>query len=116
MRDGKKGSSKVYQSFALVTQFGITMLVPIALCSFLGWYLDQRLGTEFLFVLLFFVGALAGFRNIFILARKVYENKDTPNNDYASVRSRLAKEKGQTDHVLISKKGDGRNAQASKHQ
>lgn len=64
----------------------------------------------------FFVGALAGFRNIFILARKVYENKDTPNNDYASVRSRLAKEKGQTDHVLISKKGDGRNAQASRHQ
>ena len=53
MRDGKKGSSKVYQAFALVTQFGITMLVPIALCSFLGWYLDQRLGTEFLFVLLF---------------------------------------------------------------
>ena len=79
MRDGKKDRSKVYQSFALVTQFGITMLVPIALCSFLGWYLDQRLGTEFLFVLLFFVGALAGFRNIFILARKVYENKDTPN-------------------------------------
>ena len=112
----EKGSSKVYQAFALVTQFGITMLVPIALCSFLGWYLDQRLGTEFLFVLLFFVGALAGFRNIFILARKVYENKDTPNNDYASVRSRLAKEKGQTDHVLISKKGDGRNAQASRHQ
>ena len=112
----KEDWSKVYQSFALVTQFGITMLVPIALCSFLGWYLDQRLGTEFLFVLLFFVGALAGFRNIFILARKVYENKDTPNNDYASVRSRLAKEKGQTDHVLISKKGDGRNAQASRHQ
>ena len=94
MRDGKKDRSKVYQSFALVTQ----------------------LGTEFLLVLLFFVGALAGFRNIFILARKVYENKDTPNNDYASVRSRLAKEKGQTDHVLISKKGDGRNAQASRHQ
>ena len=26
MRDGKKGSSKVYQAFALVTQFGIMFI------------------------------------------------------------------------------------------
>ena len=111
MRDGKKDRSKVYQSFALVTQFGITMLVPIALCSFLGWYLDKRLETDFLFVLLFFVGALAGFRNVYILARKVYEKKDSTCEDYATIRSRLANEKGKTDdQTPISKKGDGGNA------
>ena len=70
MRDGKKDRSKVYQSFALVTQFGITMLVPIALCSFLGWYLDQRLGTEFLFVLLFFCGRIGRISEYFYFGAK----------------------------------------------
>lgn len=116
MRDGKKDRSKVYQSFALVTQFGITMLVPIALCSFLGWYLDQRLGTEFLFVLLFLWAHCRISEYFYFGSERCMKRMDTPNNDYASVRSRLAKEKGQTDHVLISKKGDGRNAQASRHQ
>ena len=66
----------VYQSLSLITQFGITMVVPIFLCSFLGWYLDEKFQTTWLFVALFFIGALAGFRNIFILAQKVFEEKD----------------------------------------
>lgn len=52
------------------------MLVPIFLCSFAGLFLDRKLGTAFWFVLLFFVGALAGFRNIYILAKKIYEGDD----------------------------------------
>ena len=110
MNKRKGNQSQIYQSLALVTQFGITMLVPIGLCSFLGWYLDKRLETDFLFVLLFFIGALAGFRNIFILARKVYEKKDNTREDYATIRSRLANEKEKTDNrTPISKKGDGGN-------
>lgn len=66
----------VYQSLAMITQFGINMLVPIFLCSFLGWYLDKKLQTSWLFVALFFVGALAGFRNVFIVAKKIANTKD----------------------------------------
>ena len=51
----------VYRSLAMITQFGINMLVPIVLCG--G-------GTSFLSVILFFVGALAGFRNIYIFAMR----------------------------------------------
>ena len=71
-----KYHKSVYQSLAMITQFGITMLVPIFLCSFLGWYLDQWLQTSWLFVALFFIGALAGFRTIFILSKKIFETKD----------------------------------------
>lgn len=111
MNGKKQNHTQVYQSLALITQFGITMLVPIGLCSFLGWYLDDKLGTDYLFVVLFFVGALAGFQSIFILARKVYERKEGAKDDYAQVRSSLAKEKSdQEKTVRISKKGDGRNA------
>lgn len=73
MGRNKKYKRSVYQSLAVITQFGINMLVPIFLCSFAGLFLDRKLGTAFWFVLLFFVGALAGFRNIFILAKRIYE-------------------------------------------
>lgn len=66
----------VYRSLALISQFGINMLVPIFLLSFLGIYLDKRFGTDYLMVILFFVGALAGFRNIFVMAGKIYKDRD----------------------------------------
>ena len=66
----------VYQALATVSQFGINMLVPIFLCSFLGIFLDRKLGTSYCMVFLFFVGALAGFRNVFLLAKRIYSNSE----------------------------------------
>ena len=63
----------VYQALMMITQFGVNMLVPIFLCSFVGMYLDRKLGTNVWMVALFFVGALAGFTNVFRFARKIYE-------------------------------------------
>ena len=37
-----------------------------------------------LIIVFFFVGALAGFRNIYILARKVYEDDARKENPYVS--------------------------------
>ena len=75
----------VYKALTFFSQFTINMLVPIFLCSVVGYFLDAKLGTTFLFVLLFFVGALAGFRNVFILAKRVYSNgKGDPLSEYRS--------------------------------
>ncbi|MCM1162315.1 MAG: AtpZ/AtpI family protein [Roseburia sp.] len=71
-----KYRKSVYRSLAMITQFGINMLVPIFLCSFLGMYLDKWLGTGFFMVILFFMGALGGFRNIYILSKRIYEKKE----------------------------------------
>lgn len=71
-----KYSNSVFKCLTLITQFTINMLVPIFLCSFLGLYLDKKYNTSFWFILLFFAGALAGFRNIYILAKKIYEKKE----------------------------------------
>ncbi len=70
-----KYRKNVYHALTMITQFGINMLVPIFLCSFAGIYLDKKLGSSFCMVFLFFVGALAGFRNVFVFARKVYSMK-----------------------------------------
>lgn len=59
-----------------ISQFAINMLVPIFLCSFIGYFIDERMGTSIFFVILFFVGAIAGGRNVFLLARKTYSRKE----------------------------------------
>ena len=72
MRHKKKMDRSVYKSFAMITQFGINMLVPIGLMTWLGIWLDGRLGTSYWMVLLFFAGAVAGGRNVYRMARNVY--------------------------------------------
>lgn len=76
MAKKQKYDKSVYRSFALITQFGINMLVPIFLCSFLGIWLDKKFGTSYWMIVLFFIGALAGFRNIYIMAAKVYKDRE----------------------------------------
>ncbi|MCR4651000.1 MAG: AtpZ/AtpI family protein [Lachnospiraceae bacterium] len=65
-----KNQREINRILTYFTQFTINMLVPIFLCSFAGYYIDGKLGTECFFVILFFVGALAGFRNIYIMVKK----------------------------------------------
>ena len=71
--DTLKYNKTVYRALVMITQFGVNMLVPIFLCSFLGMFLDRKLGTNIWMVALFFVGALAGFTNVFRFAKKIYE-------------------------------------------
>lgn len=95
-KDGKHHRTEM-QSFAMITQFGINMLVPIFLCSFLGWYLDSKLGTSYLFIILFFVGALAGFRNIYVISKKIYEDGPQTKNGYEAARKAINRKKNDTD-------------------
>lgn len=77
-----KMSNNVFQSLTTLTQFTIYMLVPIFMCTFIGMFLDEKLGTSYWVIILFFVGALAGFRNVFMLAKKIYSMKgDVRNRD-----------------------------------
>jgi F0F1-type ATP synthase assembly protein I len=77
----RKYDKSVYRALALITQFGINMLVPIFICSFAGIWLDGKLGTSYWMIVLFFVGALAGFRNIYLMAKQVYGSKDGGAHD-----------------------------------
>ncbi|WWR15703.1 AtpZ/AtpI family protein [Lachnospiraceae bacterium JLR.KK008] len=69
-----KYEKSVYRALVTISQFGINMLVPIFLCAFLGIFLDRKLGTSYWMVILFFTGALAGFRNVFLLAKRIYDD------------------------------------------
>lgn len=70
-----KYNKTVFQALVMVTQFSINMLVPILLCSFLGIVIDKQLNTSYWVVILFFAGALAGFRNVYRFAKKIFSTK-----------------------------------------
>lgn len=57
------------------------MLVPIMLCTFLGIFLDRLFGTSFIVIILFFLGALAGFTNIFKIVRNSGDKKSYIGSD-----------------------------------
>lgn len=70
-----KYDKSVIRALSMITQFSINMLVPVFVCAFLGIFIDRMAGTSFWVVILFFAGALAGFRNIYIFAKKVFDDK-----------------------------------------
>lgn len=93
-----KYEKEVFRSFTMIIQFGINMIVPIFLCTFLGINLDRWLGTNFIVIILFFMGALAGFTNIFKIVRadnskKSYIGSDAKSALKKNVRNANLKEK-----------------------
>ncbi|MCR5790743.1 MAG: AtpZ/AtpI family protein [Lachnospiraceae bacterium] len=57
------------------------MLVPIFLCCLAGYYIDRRWNTSFVFIISFFVGALAGGRNVYIMARQIFSKPSGSHED-----------------------------------
>lgn len=88
MRRRKPYRKNVYRSLALVFQFGINMLVPIGMMLYLGIVLDEYFHTQYIVVLFFFLGAMAGFTNIVKMAKAVYTNKDKEEEKEADNRER----------------------------
>ena len=72
LRKKKPYDKSVYRALALITQFGINILAPIAMMCALGIFLDKKLGTSYLTLLLFFVGAIAGAQNNYRMAKKFF--------------------------------------------
>lgn len=70
-----KYKSSVYRTFALITQLGISMIVPILLCVVTGSYLENKYDLP-VFVPLVILGVLAGGRNTYILARHANEDPE----------------------------------------
>ncbi len=75
-----KYNKSVFKALALVTQFGISMLVPVALCVALGIWIDNRFGTWWT-VPLIFVGMAAGGRNIYRMAMTMVRSSDKEKNE-----------------------------------
>lgn len=63
---------KVLRSFAMISQIGISMMVPVFLCGVIGYWLNNWLNHGLLFLLMLFIGIGAAFRNLYLLTRSFY--------------------------------------------
>ena len=63
-----KNKRSVFQAFAMIMQFSLNMIVPIVMCTLLGVWIDEKFHIPVITV------PLAGFRNIFIMAKKIYQD------------------------------------------
>ena len=77
-----KNQRKVFQSLTLILQFGLNMIVPIVMCTLRGAWLGKKYGMPIITVPLFIMGALAGFNNIFKMAKKIYGQGDEGKRDH----------------------------------
>ena len=64
-----KYKQSVYKTFALISQLGISILVPILLCTFFGTWLEKKVSFP-VFIPLVIVGVLAGLRDMRMKIRK----------------------------------------------
>ena len=87
----------VMQSLAMVMQFGLNMLVPICLMTALGVWLDGKLGTSWITIVLFAVGAVAGGQNIYRMARGLYGGGEQDKE------SGISGESDKDDHKSVKK-------------
>lgn len=69
-----KEQKKVFQAITMILQFTLNMLVPIALCMALGIWLDEKFDMPWIIIVLFFVGALAGFTSIYKMAKPLMKS------------------------------------------
>ena len=63
---------EVFRSLSMISQLGMSVMVPVFMCVFIGVVIDKYFNTSTLLVLLI-LGIGAGIRNAYILAKKVLD-------------------------------------------
>ena len=78
------------KALSKLSQVGITMVVTIGMCFFIGKWLDTKLGTDFIFLAIFiFLGIGASFRNLYVMVMLEYKKeakKEIENNYLPKVK------------------------------
>ena len=71
---------KTFQTFSLITQMGLVMMVAIGMTTALGAWLDHKLGTSFITVIMFFLGAAGGCQGVYRMVKQIFKDEDGKND------------------------------------
>lgn len=72
--------NKIARSLMMISQIGISMLVPIFLCLFFGVKLNEWLETKLFVPVFLFLGMGAAIRNVYYITKSFYA-KDKKRED-----------------------------------
>ncbi len=68
--------SSAFENLALISQIGISMVVPIIMSLYIGKWLDDRLGTAPIFLFVFIIiGISSAFMSVFKLTQRQFGQK-----------------------------------------
>ena len=67
-----KKEHNILRAFAMISQIGIAMMVPLFLCAAIGLWLDSHFQTQYWFLIMLLPGLGAAFRSFFVLTRSFY--------------------------------------------
>lgn len=77
MKQRKDDKKKTVQMLSLITQLGLVMLVSIGMTTALGVWLDKKLGTSFITIVLFFLGAVAGGQAVYRMIKQTFDDDES---------------------------------------
>lgn len=75
-----KYKKSVYTTFAMISQVGISMVVPILLCTYAGVWLEEKFDFPFT-VIMIVLGVLAGVRNVIAMVYKMKQATEEDENE-----------------------------------
>ena len=80
MKQHGNDRKKTVQILSMITQMGLVMIVAIGMTTALGVWLDRELGTSFITVIFFFLGAAGGVQGIYGLVKQIFKDEDGKND------------------------------------
>lgn len=76
-----KFNREIIYNIGMITQLGLSMLAPVILCVFLGYWLDGKFGW-YTTIPLLILGILAGARNTYLLVKQIQERERKDGSDH----------------------------------
>lgn len=70
----------VHKTFSLISQLGISMIVPVLMCTLAGTYLEDKFSIP-VTIPLIILGILAGGRNVYALVKHANEDPEDKEHE-----------------------------------
>lgn len=84
----KKEKNNIVYGLMLVTQVGITMMVPIVLCLLIGKWIMKYVNNPLVVLFAVLFGIIVGFRNVYVLVMSTYrKDKEKEDAEYEYYKS-----------------------------
>lgn len=75
-----KHNKIIFETLALISQLGISIIVPIVMCTFAGVFLENKFSIS-ITVPLIILGILSGVRNAYYLLKDAHKKMEKKNEE-----------------------------------
>lgn len=102
----KKEKRTIVYMISLITQIGISMIVPILLCTFIGVYINKYVDKPIIVLVFIMIGCATSFRNVYVLIKSTFASDMKRENEELEYFKELerAREHNLNKHSSIDKK------------